>query len=924
MVMKGRILVASLVCILLTMLGGGSYAQDVPPIIELYDDLQVPIDILIGVIGKYSAMIEQHQAMIAQGEEPETVVGFRLAAKVVMPDGDGDADLDSALQGMSEMAFWVETNIFARHSLYFSTSMSGNMGDIEILSTPEAGYIISRDEAVFSYLDTGQDMQQAYALFPIFDSIPGDFISEDPDFFMSLEQLPELLTAYVLDRLPILDIGYDGQELTSGGIAHVVRLAFTDTGEIVVLWILDETWDIHKVEYHDPATGASTVAVIRDVEFVTSDLPDAAFAADLSGLAEISYEDFLALLGLNVSAVGLTGAPVVADLSVSLPSVQQGEEIVVRSNGMDAEDEESALVPEMTLIAPDGSNIMLTTSYVNGQWEATFVPSLSGMPGMYSAVISYTDTAGTISDPLEVADVFNVIGVQPQVLSISPEPQATDVLVSSQISVTFDLEMNEESVKSAFSVIDDMGNIAQGMAELVDGKLVFSSEQGLAYGHTYTAKLLGNVAALNTMALGEDLVWTFTTEFAPLPKIADIIPGDMQKNVSISSQVDVVFTELMDQASAESAFSLKVGDQDVSGLFLWDGSTMSFVPEQSLEYNTTYEVRIAGSASSSLGAGLDGDGDGIAGGTPADDVSQQFNTEIFPVFAIDPASQSVLAGELVTIDIVAESMNNLLGFSLTISFDPEVLRLLKLERRSFAEWRPRPKHISNVDEWLKTTIDDEKGIVVLAVDSTRSGGVRGTGVIASLMFQTKGVGDSSIQLGDAAATNASGESMAFGLRDGNVQSMAFYPQDVNHDGIVDIRDLVTIQNNRGADPDVNGDGIVDIQDMVAVAGAQASPALLPTVSKLCNNFPNPFNPETWIPYQLAESSHVTIRVYSAAGHLVRTLDLGYRSAGQYSTKSAAAYWDGANEAGERVASGIYYYSISAGDFSAVKKMIISK
>lgn len=98
----------------------------------------------------------------------------------------------------------------------------------------------------------------------------------------------------------------------------------------------------------------------------------------------------------------------------------------------------------------------------------------------------------------------------------------------------------------------------------------------------------------------------------------------------------------------------------------------------------------------------------------------------------------------------------------------------------------------------------------------------------------------------------------------------------------------------------------------------------PNLSMLLQNFPNPFNPETWIPYQLAGDVDVTIRIYDVSGHLIRTLDLGHKSAGFYTTKDKSAYWDGKNEAGEQVASGIYFYTIQAGDFTATKKIVITK
>ncbi|MFC1714461.1 right-handed parallel beta-helix repeat-containing protein [Candidatus Poribacteria bacterium] len=98
----------------------------------------------------------------------------------------------------------------------------------------------------------------------------------------------------------------------------------------------------------------------------------------------------------------------------------------------------------------------------------------------------------------------------------------------------------------------------------------------------------------------------------------------------------------------------------------------------------------------------------------------------------------------------------------------------------------------------------------------------------------------------------------------------------------------------------------------------------PTEFALLQNFSNPFNPDTWIPYQLAEDVDVTIRIYSVSGKLVRTLSLGQKPAGFYTDKSKAAYWDGKNEAGEQVSSGVYFYTIQAGDFTATRKMILSK
>ena len=103
----------------------------------------------------------------------------------------------------------------------------------------------------------------------------------------------------------------------------------------------------------------------------------------------------------------------------------------------------------------------------------------------------------------------------------------------------------------------------------------------------------------------------------------------------------------------------------------------------------------------------------------------------------------------------------------------------------------------------------------------------------------------------------------------------------------------------------------------------ASPNL-ELITRLLPNYPNPFNPETWIPYQLAKAANVSISIYSVDGKIIKNLDLGYQAAGLYQSRGRAAYWDGKNEIGEKVSSGIYFYTLTAQDFSATRKMLIVK
>ncbi|MBM3236940.1 T9SS type A sorting domain-containing protein [Candidatus Poribacteria bacterium] len=114
----------------------------------------------------------------------------------------------------------------------------------------------------------------------------------------------------------------------------------------------------------------------------------------------------------------------------------------------------------------------------------------------------------------------------------------------------------------------------------------------------------------------------------------------------------------------------------------------------------------------------------------------------------------------------------------------------------------------------------------------------------------------------------------------------------------------------------------DIEDINKLAAPAVVP--VPKSSKLLQNYSNPFNPDTWIPYQLSEDADVTIKIYNVNGQLVRTLDLGHKQAGFYLSKGQAAYWDGKNEAGEALSSGVYFYQLQAGDFTATGKMLMVK
>ena len=101
-------------------------------------------------------------------------------------------------------------------------------------------------------------------------------------------------------------------------------------------------------------------------------------------------------------------------------------------------------------------------------------------------------------------------------------------------------------------------------------------------------------------------------------------------------------------------------------------------------------------------------------------------------------------------------------------------------------------------------------------------------------------------------------------------------------------------------------------------------SLTPKETELLANYPNPFNPETWIPYRLAEDGFVRLTIYDLNGQVVRTLNVGHRIASAYESRLKAIHWDGKNGLGEQVASGVYFYTLTAGDYSATRKMLILK
>ncbi len=267
--------------------------------------------------------------------------------------------------------------------------------------------------------------------------------------------------------------------------------------------------------------------------------------------------------------------------------------------------------------------------------------------------------------------------------------------------------------------------------------------------------------------------------------------------------------------------------------------------------------------------------------------------------------------------------------------------------------------------------DKVEGVEIIRLTG---GSVNGSGVLVSITFKGNTIGYGGGIYFDAEFLTPSGESIPH-------TEQSYYALevvaswDVNGDGEVNVTDLLVVANKIGEydkTADLTGDGRVTVEDFVIVAShlgesmtsdapsivtkisvpnetiqewidmAHAAndgslafqrgisnlelllKAMHPDVTALLPNYPNPFNPETWIPYHLAHTANVVLTIYDTKGVIVRRLDLGHQPAGYYTNKIQAAYWNGRNNLGEIVGSGVYFYHLQAGDFSATRKLVILK
>ena len=328
-------------------------------------------------------------------------------------------------------------------------------------------------------------------------------------------------------------------------------------------------------------------------------------------------------------------------------------------------------------------------------------------------------------------------------------------------------------------------------------------------------------------------------------------------------------------------------------------------------------------------------------------------------------------GDIFTLDIRAENITDLAGWQFDIAFDPTILEAVNVSEGDFLK-------IDGGSIFFQGgSIDNAAGkITGLSAAKLSTQGVSGTGVLVQVRFKAKSRGETELALHKFQFGSTTGDNIPAGPHEIRiVVEERLTTGDVNRDGVISILDLILVAQQlgrkvpAGSPMDVNGDGVVSILDLIRVAqgiaGSPAAPAakadgidpamietwiaqarleddgsltfkqgiknlenllasLIPEETALLRNYPNPFNPETWIPYQLAESAEVTLTIYDINGQLVRRLALGYQAAGMYRSRSRAVYWDGRNQLGEPVASGLYFYTLTADEFTATRRMLILK
>ena len=401
---------------------------------------------------------------------------------------------------------------------------------------------------------------------------------------------------------------------------------------------------------------------------------------------------------------------------------------------------------------------------------------------------------------------------------------------------------------------------------------------------------------------------------------------------------------------------------------LWDVASGTLIRTLTADQHAINSIAFSPDGSTLASAGYDGT---ILLWDTADFTPINTTVGLSPMNVVSPA-----VGQQLTLSINIGSGQNVSGYQATVHFDATALRYVDSGR---GDYLPDPAFA--IDPVVEVSNPDSVTLAATAFTDA----VNNDGILATITFEVIAIKPSIITLFDVLLTDSAGNSTKPTIiASTEITEPVFVREDVNEDGIVNILDLAFIAANFDKtgkhSADVNGDGVVNVVDLALVAAAiedngdaAAAPggfplvggvsqprsssiktisrediqawldearqlnlpdpafqrgilflenllkSLTPKQTALLPNYPNPFNPETWIPYQLASPADVSIAIYASDGKLVRTLSLGHQTAGIYHE-----HWDGNNAFGEKVASGIYFYTLTAGDYSGTRKMSVMK
>ena len=475
-----------------------------------------------------------------------------------------------------------------------------------------------------------------------------------------------------------------------------------------------------------------------------------------------------------------------------------------------------------------------------------------------------------------------------------------------------------------------------------------------------------------TFTVGADAIVGYSedlTAAVPVTGLEESLAASTEFPLTEANLHESIVTLTLTGRNYESSRFTIAGAIGISGI---DGVTVSsfFGVERVSDTEVTVELAFDGNFDTDATLTFTVGADAVAG------YSEDFTVQISvtaiqksdATVSVSPASvQSPDVGKELTFSLNITNGVNIAGYQAIVLYDDTALYFRDATEGSY---------LASDGVFLATRYWKE----VTLVANTVAEASNGAGTLVTLTFEVRDFQPSTLTISQLYLVDADGKRWEAITENGAVtippEPAEETVGDINRDGVVDILDLTIIGarfGQRGQNSaDLNGDGLVDIVDLVLAANEfgeeaaapslypqalellsaaevrqwliqaqqlalidpaylrgitvleQLHAALIPQETVLLPNYPNPFNPETWIPYHLAKEADVTLTIYDTNGQPVRQFGLGHQAAGRYQNRSRAIYWNGKNEFGEQVASGVYFYHLSAEDYSATRKMLILK